>query len=66
LNLGSLIYSAQPGNVSILYTCPATNSASVTLPIIDFPIWLNAGKQISMQNNITGVLLTAIEFNVVP
>jgi hypothetical protein len=66
LNLGSLIYSAQPGNVSILYTCPATNSASVTLPNIEFPIWLNAGKQISMQNNITGVLLTAIEFNIVP
>jgi hypothetical protein len=66
LNIESLTYSAQPANLSVLYTCPATNSASVTLPNIVFPIWLNAGKQITIQNNVTGILLTAIEFNIIP
>lgn len=66
LNIASLTYSAQPANLYVLYTCPATNSASVTLPNIVFPIWLNAGKQITIQNNVTGILLTAIEFNIIP
>jgi len=66
LNIGSLSFSHQFGITSVAgYPCPATYSGSVTLPNIDFPIWLNAGKQISIQN-ITGVLLTAIEFNIVP
>ena len=66
LNIGSLSFSHQFGNTSVPgYPCPATYSGSITLPNIVFPIWLNAGKQISIQN-ITGVLLTAIEFNVVP
>ncbi len=66
LNIGSLSFSQQlsPTN-SVGGPCPATNSGIVTLPNIVFPIWLNAGKQISIQN-ITGVLLTAIEFNIVP
>ena len=65
LNIGSLSFSHQFSIGGIVGPCPATNSGSVTLPNIDFPIWLNAGKQISIQN-ITGVLLTAIEFNIVP
>jgi hypothetical protein len=66
LNIGSLSFSQQLSiSSSIGGPCPATNSGIVTLPNIVFPIWLNAGKQISIQN-ITGVLLTAIEFNVVP
>lgn len=65
LNIGSLSFSYQFSITSTIGPCPATYSGSVTLPNIDFPIWLNAGKQISIQN-ITGVLLTAIEFNVVP
>ena len=66
LNIGSLSFSYQFSITSVSgYPCPATYSGSVTLPNIDFPIWLNAGKQISIQN-ITGVLLTAIEFNIVP
>jgi hypothetical protein len=65
LNIGSLSFSHQFSIGGSVGPCPATNSGSVTLPNIDFPIWLNAGKQISIQN-ITGVLLTAIEFNIVP
>ncbi len=65
LNIGSLSYSSQLAISSSIGPCPATNSASVTLPNIVFPIWLNAGKQISIQN-ITGVMLSAIEFNIIP
>lgn len=65
LNIGSLSFSHQFSIGGIVGPCPATYSGSITLPNIVFPIWLNAGKQISIQN-ITGVLLTAIEFNVVP
>ena len=66
LNIGSLSYSSQLANSSSIAPCPATNSGSVTLPNIVFPIWLNAGKQIAIQNNVTGILLTAIEFNIIP
>ncbi len=65
LNIGSLSYSSQLAVSSSIGPCPATNSASVTLPNIVFPIWLNAGKQITIQN-ITGVMLSAIEFNIIP
>jgi hypothetical protein len=49
-----------PGN------CPQTASTSVTIPSLSFPMWLAEGKSISFGTTISGVLLTAVEFNIIP
>jgi hypothetical protein len=49
-----------PGN------CPQTASTNVTIPTLSFPMWLAEGKSISFGNTISGVLLTGVEFNIVP
>lgn len=46
--------------------CQCTRTAPATIPALDFPIWLNAGKVISVGSNVSGVFVSGIEFNVIP
>ena len=48
-----------PGN------CPPTASTSISFPYLSFPIWLSEGKVITI-GNVSGVLLSGIEFNIIP
>jgi hypothetical protein len=70
MQIGNITYTATPPNQASPGgcpngICPATNSASLTLPSIIFPIWLKSGEIVNLNSN-GGVLLTAIEFNIIP
>jgi len=69
LNLGNITYAAQPANLTVNGSCSTlapSNSSNVTFPALSLPIWLKEGTQVAVQNNITGILVTGIEFNVIP
>jgi hypothetical protein len=64
LTLGNMIYSTNgASNVCGLASC---YSVAITFPSLSVPIWLNGGKTISVYNNMTQLLITAIEFNIIP
>jgi hypothetical protein len=70
MQIGNIAFTVTPPNQAAPGgcpggICPATNSASLTLPSIIFPIWLKSGQIINLSSN-AGVLLTAIEFNIIP
>lgn len=46
--------------------CTPTRNGPATIPALGFPIWLNAGKVISVGSNVSGVFVSGIEFNVIP
>jgi hypothetical protein len=69
LVIGNLNYTGQPANLSVQGNCSSaapTHSGNVTMPSLSLPIWLKTGAQVSVQNNITGILVTGIEFNIIP
>jgi hypothetical protein len=69
LSIGNLNFTAQPSNLTVQGSCSSgapNNSSAVNVPSIQLPIWLKTGAQVGIQNNITGILLTGIEFNVIP
>lgn len=69
LSIGNLNFTGQPSNLTVQGSCSSgapNNSSAVSVPSIQFPIWLKTGAQVGIQNNITGILLTGIEFNVIP
>ena len=67
LVLGDIIFSS---NTIYSYTnggcinCPQTNSTSTTSSTFNLPIWLPAGKTVSVLAE--GIHISAIEFNIVP
>ena len=64
------VYTTTTANTSCVTPCPSTNSASgnsTTLLSTElvFPIWLSAGQNISVISG-TGILISIVEFNIVP
>ena len=64
LTLGNLVFTSS-GASGICGTASCYN-VSVTFPNLSVPIWLNAGKTVSVYNNMSQLLITAIEFNIIP
>ena len=46
--------------------CPSTNTVSLNIPTINFPILLESGKILSINNNVQGILMTGIEYTILP
>lgn len=69
ITIGSLAFNSTSAETSGLGGCnscpPVSSNLSLPTPSISFPIWLNAGKSISVANG-SGVLITGIVFNLVP
>jgi hypothetical protein len=63
LSIGNISYG-----VSGTSACGTSSCKSVPLvsPTLNLPIWLNESKTISIYTNVSQLLLTAIEFNVLP
>jgi hypothetical protein len=64
LTLGNLVFTSN-GASGICGNASCYN-VSVTFPNLAVPIWLNAGKTVSIYNNMSQLLITAIEFNIAP
>jgi hypothetical protein len=67
--IGSLVFNSTSAETSGLGGCsscpPVSSNLSLPNPAINFPIWLNVGKTISVASG-SGVLITGIVFNLVP
>jgi hypothetical protein len=44
--------------------CPSTQTVSLSSNTFNLPIWLNSGKNVSIQAS--GIFISAIEFNIIP
>jgi hypothetical protein len=66
LVIGDLIFST--GNISAYCSIPLPTCApkTVTPPTITLPFWLPAGKTISIYSNTFPMVISAIEFNIIP
>jgi hypothetical protein len=65
LQLGGVILNKGGDNTYInsggsCTVCPPTKTVSISLPTVDFPIWLKAGEQVSLK--VAGAHISGIEF----
>jgi hypothetical protein len=52
------------GSANTCSACPPTTTGGISATTFNLPIWLNAGKNLSVLAN--GIFISAIEFNIVP
>ena len=64
--IGNVIFSTP-----VLYgTCsnltPSTNIATIISPVINCPVWLEAGKSVTIFSGTFQMIISAVEFNIIP
>ena len=67
LTIGNLQFSAQANDLQSWCQptpCPSTNTSNFNISTLTLPIWLKDGKSLILSSNISGVLITGIEFNI--
>ena len=45
---------------------PATTTATITPPTFQCPIWIESGKQVVIYSGAPSILISAVEFNIIP
>ena len=66
MTIGNLVFNSGPSNAYCSIPLPSCAQKTITLPTINLPMWLPTGKSISINSGTASMMISAIEFNIVP
>ena len=64
MTIGNMVYST--GNATNVCGYPSCYAKTVTVPAIGLPFWLPSGKTVNIFANTFPMVISAIEFNIIP
>jgi hypothetical protein len=66
LTIGNVIFSTPFVYGTCSNPTPATALATITTPVINCPLWLEAGKTVTIFSGTFQMIISAVEFNIIP
>jgi hypothetical protein len=66
MTIGNLVFNSGASNAYCSIPLPSCAQKTITLPTINLPMWLPAGKSISINSGTASMMISASEFNIGP